>query len=292
MTAPRQLGSPTGLAPGDHVCWSFADEAELGAAVLPFLGEGRLRGEKLLLVGPSRPALLDALAGLPDRDRMLADGRLEIRGTADGYAAGAVSPADQVERYRRETAAAVAEGHTGLRVAADISSLARADAAGLAALHAYEQRADVLMGGVPMTALCLYDEALGADVVGPIVVLHPAQHHGDRYPLAHLSARGGVLALHGEVDVSQAEAVGRALRAVAADAAGGMAADAAGGMAADVVLDLAGLQFLDVAGARALAGALADLAERGVRVRPVGVRRAPRRVLELFGLAVVPAEDG
>ena len=60
MTVPERLGSPTVLHPGDHVCWTDTDAADLTAAVLPSLDEGRRRGQELLLVGESRPALVDA----------------------------------------------------------------------------------------------------------------------------------------------------------------------------------------------------------------------------------------
>lgn len=284
MTAPRRIASPTGLQPGDHLCWSYEDDAELAAAVLPYLDEGRRRGEHLLLVGRSRPALLDLLGQLPDRDLLLAEGRLEVRATADAYAeAGALSPAAQVERYRSATLAAVGRGRSGLRVAADISPLARAGAAARRELHAYEQLADDLMGVVPMTALCLYDAALGGEVLGPLAVLHPGQHLGRGQPLVHLSGRGPALALHGEVDVSQAGDVARALLDVA-----GHAAD---GGPREVVLDLADLEFLDVAGARALAATVLELDVQGVHVRLVGARRSPRRVLEMFDLPLPPAEQ-
>lgn len=284
MTAPQRLGSPTGLAPGDHLCWSYDGVADLAAVVLPYLDEGRRRGEHLLLVGESREVLDAVVEDLPDRDALLADGRLEVRTTADAYTADRdVSPAAQVERYREATLAAVQRGRTGLRVAADITPLARAGG-GRRQLHAYEKLADELMGAVPMTALCLYDTALGDDVLGPLAVLHPGQHLGRRYPLVHLSGRGPALALHGEVDVSQAEDVARALLDVCGD-------PPPDGGVRDVVLDLAGLEFLDVAGARALAATVLELDVRGVRVRLVGARRSPRRVLELFGVSAAPAEE-
>ena len=68
MTVLRQLEAPTGLRPGDHVCWTFTDDADFSAVVLPYLDEGRRLAEQLLLTGASRPALLHALAPLPERD--------------------------------------------------------------------------------------------------------------------------------------------------------------------------------------------------------------------------------
>ncbi|WP_448639558.1 MEDS domain-containing protein [Geodermatophilus sp. URMC 63] len=273
MTVPRELDSPTGLLPGDHVCWTFPDAAGLAAAVVPFLDEGRRLGEQLLLVGASRPVLLTATDGLPGRDELLDSGQLQLRTLEDAYAAGGeLVPAEQVRRYRDTVRAALDGGRSGLRVAADISALAAAGRPALRQLHAYEQLADVLVDEVPMTALCLYDAAAGHDVLGPVAVLHPAQHLGGREPLAHLSGRGTTLALHGEVDRTEAAHVATALT------------DVAGGTPGELVLDLTDLRFLDVAGARALEGAVRELAARGTRVRMTGARRAVLRCLDLFGL--------
>ncbi|MGY1701443.1 MEDS domain-containing protein [Geodermatophilus sp. SYSU D00766] len=275
MTVPRGLPSLTGLRPGDHVCRSFADDADLARAVVPYLDEGRRRDEQLLVVGSSRSAALAAVAGLPHRDELIAAGRLEVLGTGDTYAAGGgLVPEDQVERYRSAVRAALDRGRTGLRVAADVTPLLRAGPGGRRLLHAYERLADGLMATEPMTALCLYDAALGVEALGPVALLHPVQHLGDREPLAHLSGRGPRLALSGEVDLTEAAAVRTVLVDVAGDVPGVLE------------LDLSDLAFLDVAGARALTLAGRDLAGRGIALRLTGARRHLRRPLELFDLAV------
>jgi anti-anti-sigma factor len=273
VTAPRRLDAPTGLRPGDHVCWTFADAAALPAAVLPFLDEGRRLGEQLLLVGASRPELLRVLATLPGRDELLASGQLRVHDTATAYAdGGELSPTGQVAAYRRLVEEALEHGRTGLRVAADVTALARPGAGARRQLHVYEQLADAMMGTVPMTALCLYDAELGEDVLGPVTLLHPDQHSGAEEPLAHLSGRGPSLSLHGEVDVTRADDLLRALVDVARDTPG------------EVVLDLSGLRFLDVAGARALARATRLLRGADVDLRLVGAPRTAARCLALFGL--------
>jgi hypothetical protein len=76
VTVLRKLDAPTGLRPGDHVCWTFAGTADFSAAVLPFLDEGRRLGEQLLVIGSSRAELLRTLAPLPGRDELLASGQL------------------------------------------------------------------------------------------------------------------------------------------------------------------------------------------------------------------------
>ena len=285
VTAPRGLTSLTGLRPGDHVCWTFADDADLAEAVVSYLDEGRRRDEQLLLVGASRPALLTACAGLPDRDELLAGGQLDLQITGEAYAGGSgLLPVKQVERYRAAVQGALGSGRTGLRVVADVTALIRNGRSGRRRLHAYEQLADVLMGAVPMTAVCLYDESVGAEELGPVAVLHPLQHLGDRQPQAHLSGRGPRLSLHGEVDLTEAEHVRTALVDVAGDGSG----DGSGTGPGELVLDLSDLDFLDVAGGRALYGAQRDLAARGIRLRLAEAPGHVRRCLELFDLAVEP----
>jgi anti-anti-sigma factor len=273
VTALRRLDAPTGLRAGDHVCWTFADAADFSAAVLPFLDEGRQLGEQLLLMGSSRHELLRTLAPLSGRDELLASGQLQVRSIVELYASvGECSPAEQVETYRCMAAEALERGCTGLRLAADVTPLVRRGPDPRRQLHAREQLADALMDSVALTALCLYEESLGADVLGPVTLLHP-QHHCEQEPLAHLSGRGPSLSLHGEVDVTQADHLFRVLVDVASDVPG------------QVVLDLADLRFLDIAGARALARATDELRAAAVDLRMVRAPRLVARCLELFGLS-------
>jgi anti-anti-sigma factor len=260
------------------VSWTYRDADGFAAAVLPYLDEGRRQDEQLLLIGPSHAALLDAVADLPQRDALLADGRLQVL-TAHAEICPDVEPGAgaELDVYRGAVETALGRGLTGLRVAADVTPLARSGPAARARLHADELRADAMIGTIAMTALCLYDASLGEDVLAPIRVLHPFRHHRGLEPLAHLSGRGPTLSLQGELDVTQADDVCRALVDVASAEHG------------EVVLDLAGLSFLDVAGARALAMAARELEGTGVRLRLVGGHRLVLRCLELFGLGDGPA---
>jgi anti-anti-sigma factor len=274
VTALRRLEAPTGLRSGDHVFWTFASASDFSAAVLPFLDEGRRLGEQLLLTGASRPALIDVLESLPQRAEMLASGQLEVRSVTEIVdPARGLEPVEQVQSVRSEVEAALGRGRTGLRVAADVTALARRGPDERRQLHVYERLADAMTATVALTAMCLFDTSLGDEVLGPIAVLHPDQHHGEREPLGYLSGRGPWLSLRGEVDIGLADAVLRALVDVARDSPG------------EVVLDLADLQFLDVAGARMLATAASLLAEIGVDVRLVRARRLVGYCLELFNLA-------
>src|SRR4051794_13217501 len=126
VTALRQLASPTGLRPGDHVFWTFDDPSDFSAAVLPYLDEGRRLSEQLLLIGASRGALLDALAPLPERDEMLASGQLEVRCMTEIVdPERGLEPVERVESFRSDVEAALGRGRTGLRVAVDVTTLAQ-----------------------------------------------------------------------------------------------------------------------------------------------------------------------
>ncbi|MFI6327026.1 MEDS domain-containing protein [Micromonospora chersina] len=273
MTALRRWYSPTGLRPGDHACWTYADAAAFCTTVVPFLDEGRRRGERLLLVGGSPATVSETVSSLPGRAELLASGQLEVRAAQEVYGSGREwDPVAQVRHFRAEVEAALDRGHHGLRVAADVSVLARAGSESLRQLHVFEGLADELADNAPLTGMCLYEASLGDDVLGPLTVLHPIQHQGDREPLGHLSGRGPRLALHGDLDLSLAGHVFPAL------------VDLAGGAGGEVTLDLGDLDFLDVAGARMLTEAVRRLAEDGVDLRLVGPRRAVARCLELFDL--------
>jgi anti-anti-sigma factor len=274
VTVLRRLDDPTGLRPGDHVCWTFASTGDFSTSVRLYFDEGRRRGEQLLLMGPSRPALLEALVSLPERDELLASGQLAVRVPAEmSDSSAALDPIARVQAFRREVDAALDRGRSGLRIAADVTVLARRELHERRRLHLYERLADVMIGTVPMTALCLYDASLQEDVLRPLNLLHPDQHDGEREPLAYLSGRGPWMSLHGEVDVTEADGLFRAL------------IDVASAVPGEVVLDLAELEFLDVSGARTLATATRLLADVGVHLRIVRARRLVGHCLGLFDVA-------
>lgn len=276
MSAPIRCDSPSGFGPGAHVCWTYADAAGLAGALVPYLDEGRRRGEQLLLVGSSRDELLAATDALPERDAMIADGRLRIRSVHEAYLpAGALDPAAQIRAFRHEVDDALALGRTGLRVAADLTELVTgAQDRTRRQLHRYELLVAELFDALPLIGMCLYADSVAADVLGPVAVVHPLQHRGSRDALAYLSGRDPRFALHGEIDVSNADAVRVALL------------DAAGRSAPELVVDLRELGFLDVAGARMLERVSRTLAAAGVRLRLDAPTRTGRRCLELFDVDV------
>src|SRR3712207_6437577 len=112
----------------DHLCWVYADDAELTATALAFLAGGLARGERLLCVGDRMAEALrehpEALGGI---DALVAAGTLRILTLADVYAAsGGFTAESQHAFYDEATRGALADGYTGLRVFADVTALAGA----------------------------------------------------------------------------------------------------------------------------------------------------------------------
>lgn len=205
---------PTGV--GRHLCWAFADRASFLERAHAFLAEGRAAGERLWLIGDDLPAL-DGVPPMPIHDI---------------YPVG--DPAAQVEVYAVATAAALADGYTGLRVAADATPLVRS-AGQRAAFAAYEHLVDRYLADHPFSALCGYDvRVLGAVAVAELACVHAA-HNVAEVPFSlHGTAGPGGVALSGELDGTDADLLAWALDRAAPPVVDG-----------EVVVDGAGLEFID-----------------------------------------------
>jgi hypothetical protein len=190
-----QIQVPTGRSPGDHLCWVFDEVEQVQAAVAAFAGEGLGRRERVALVGLDDTASLrSALAAIGDVDALLASGALALTSPAETYGGGLDLQADA---YGDATRDALAAGYTGLRVAADATSLV-ATAEDRAGFTAYEHRIDRKMLHLPFTALCAYDARVLGDAVEELTCLHPFTNH--HRPGFQLFADEGGVALVGEVD--------------------------------------------------------------------------------------------
>jgi anti-anti-sigma factor len=275
VTSPGTVEVPAQIQRGDHACWIYKNAVDLAATATSFLAEGVRSGERLMFVGDGTMAELVALlAGLRNRDRLLASGQLEVRPLFDVYGRhGALEPAAQVEVLRRARDGALAGGATGLRIAAEISGLVRGGPRWQRSVQTYERDVCELFDGPHLTALCLYDAALDGGLIGPITVLHPIHRRVGKRAAVHLRSHGQGLALHGELDLMDAEDILAALSGIAE------ATDR------DMRLDLSELTFLDVAGARSLVLAAHSFASHGHRLQLVHARPIVRRCLNLFDLS-------
>ena len=262
------------LAGADHVCWVYDDPASFSDAAHRYLAEGLARGERLLCVGDGMAAELRA-AGEPfgSIDDLVARGALSFESTGDTYTDGEpVRPRDQWAFYDAAVRAARADGFRGLRVVADVTTLATT-AAGRARLIEWEHVADeFIASGAGMAAMCAYDRALlDADAVDDVTAVHPQVHAPLDPPSFRVWFDEGVVHLGGTVDAFGAGRLARVLEFPAVPSA-------------PAVLDLSGLEVVDVAGCRALARWAAKASRSGRRPVLRGAPRAARRIWDLLGL--------
>jgi anti-anti-sigma regulatory factor len=243
-----------------------------------FLAEGLAAGERVLYVASGDPGALAAHLGTRSFDEHVRRGAVQLLPVDSAYPAGTVvDPAAQVGLYATATEAALAAGYTGLRVAAEVTSLARTPAQ-LDAFARYEHLADRYMAAHPMTAMCGYDVGeLGEQAVTELACLHSRASEGVTSFHLHGHARGGcAAALDGELDMRVRQVFPRALERADLQPAGGT-----------IVLDAGGLTFIDH---RSLLD-LADYAERRAATVVLRTRLSTAaRLVELLDLARVRVE--
>jgi hypothetical protein len=184
------------MRPHDHIGWVFAGPAEFAALARPFLAEGAERGEKLMYVAeePAAGALapLDDLAGLAG---------LQVTSIAEVYGvSGIVDAVRQRATFSAALADALAQGYTGIRVAADNTSLVTDDKR-LRAWIEWEIAADRFIAGNAVTGLCAFNrDKIDVDRLRHLATLHPLSSAASPVPQFRLFADEGELSIEGEVD--------------------------------------------------------------------------------------------
>lgn len=228
-------------------------DGDFYAAAVAFLDDGLRLGQQLMFVGGS--AAEAVLRDLEPTRSMVASGEVGIMPFDAVYPGGRRMPSgDQWAAYAQATDHALAQGFTGLRVLAEVTSLA-SDHLGTCEEHAaWESYADRRMAHVPLAALCCFDRSVVSDeTLGQIGSAHPVSDRrlGRNVPF-HLYAEVDALKLAGEVDATCAATLQWLLGAD----------DDAG----DLVLDLGDLDFIDHTGITTIARHAQRLAEAGHRL--------------------------
>jgi hypothetical protein len=140
---------------------------EFEGRVGSFLAEGAARGERLMYVADDPDVRLWP-KGLVERGALLVASTEEIYGIE-----AIVDPAVQRGAFEAALAEAVSMGFTGLRVAADNTSLVDGPDR-LAAWTRWEEEAEEMMRGKPITGLCAFDRArTGTESLRRVMSLHP-----------------------------------------------------------------------------------------------------------------------
>jgi hypothetical protein len=136
--------------PSGHLGWVFSGVPRFESAATTFLAEGAARGERRMFLADN-PVMEQWPQHLVDR------GELVIASVTDIYGADRmVAAASQRETFAGALAEALAEGYTGIRVAADNTSLVDTPER-LQAWLAWEDEADRFMAENPVTGLCAFD---------------------------------------------------------------------------------------------------------------------------------------
>ena len=255
------------LGLSDHVCWSYDGLADFRHEADRFLRDGIALGQRAVYVGQAPVSQLhDELAATPGLATLLAEGALAVASVGDTYRSGqVVDPVDQVDAYAAATREAVAEGFTGLRVAAEATELVRTPEQ-RTAFARYEQLIDRFMTEHPFAAMCGYRrDELGADALGEIACVHPLVREGDAPFQLHAGAGRG-LQLAGEVDALSASYFAATADRAASEAQGTVPVDASclrfidhqGLVALEAVATRRDL-VLDLRGAPPVVGRVVDL---------------------------------
>ncbi|MEV6236215.1 MEDS domain-containing protein [Lentzea sp. NPDC051838] len=187
-----------GMHPNDHLCWPFDDFAEFRTRAAEFLVDGLRLGQRACYVARGADLAAD-LQAEPVLVEALRDGRAQAISLESQYTSGtAVTPAAQVGVYAAATRAAVEAGFTGLRVAADATTLVRTPDA-LDAFCRYEHMIDRYMTAEPFSAMCAYQRGeLPEPAIVRLSSLHPVNNAWCAPFRLHATADG--IALDGEID--------------------------------------------------------------------------------------------
>jgi anti-anti-sigma factor len=175
--------------------------------------------------------------------------------------------------YTAATEHAHQGGFTGLRVLAEVSSLASPDRAWLGQ-SAWERYADRRMADYTLAALCCFDRsAVTPEGLGTIASAHPVvdRRLADLAPF-RLFSRGDALAISGEVDAFSSDTLRLLL--------------AAGNGRPDQRLDLNDLAFIDHTGLLVLHQHARAVREQGLEFEIVGGPPSLRRLADLMGVTL------
>ena len=274
MRCQGLVDSPGDIGVNGHACWGYDDLAgDFREAAAAFLTEGIELGQALMFVGGS--AAEEVVRSVEPMSSMITDGSLSVAPFEAVYPGGQrMANADQWTAYTQATEQALQGGFTGLRVLAEVTSLASPDGAWPGQAR-WESYADRRMADSTLAALCCFDRsAVPPEGLAAIASAHPVvDSRLDELVPFRLFGRSDAIAIAGEVDAFSSNTLRHLLRA-------------SDGLSIDGVLDLGELTFIEHTGVHALH----EYAE-GVRAQGFGltVRGGPptlQRLADLLGVTL------
>jgi hypothetical protein len=213
VRAHGRIDEAGGLGTDGHACWAFDHPEEFVDASLDYLTDGLRYGQRLAYVG-SEPVAeqRERLDPLGDVGRMVDTGALLLFELSDLYRVGEPVDAEmQIAAYSAAADAALADGYTGLRVAAQATGLV-AEPETWEAHVRWESAADRALPPRSLSAFCGYRRgALPSQLLTDLAAVHPAANDAAGPVPFHLFGEDGGLALTGEVDLFSSEDLDRVL---------------------------------------------------------------------------------
>ncbi|HEY7483975.1 MAG TPA: MEDS domain-containing protein [Streptosporangiaceae bacterium] len=196
-----------GMAPHDHIGWVFSGPDQFAALARGFLADGAAMGERLIYVAEDPD-----INGLGELDHLIDAGVLQVASIKEIYGpSGIVDAGRQRATFAQALAEAQAEGYTGIRVAADNTSLVSGDQRFQSWLR-WELAADRFMSENPVTGLCAFDrERVDIDRLRHTATLHPLLSSTSPVPQFRLFADDGALYAEGDLDTSAVQRIAWAL---------------------------------------------------------------------------------
>lgn len=223
---------------------------EFSALVMPYLAEGLVLGDRVMYAtnSPDMSAVrrLRNIAGA---------GAIDVASVTEIYGtSGVVDPPAQRAVFASVLADSLAAGFSGIRVAADNTSLVREEGARMAWMD-WEAVADDFIAGNSVTGLCGFDgRLLPPGVLGGLASMHPLTEAAIPPPRYRIYRDGPALWLTGDPDRAAMTWVRRALAHLPARCA--------------LVVDLLSARKID----EAVLASLRRLAEEGASVTIRGTR--------------------
>jgi anti-anti-sigma regulatory factor len=268
------VDSPSGIGINGHACWGYEDLAgDFRDAAVAFLAEGIELGQALMFIGG--PEAEEVMRSFEPMSSLVADGSLSIAPFESVYPGGRrMTDADQWTAYAGATAQAHEGGFTGLRVLAEVTSLATPDGAWPGQAH-WECYADRRMADSTLAALCCFDRnAVPPEGLAAIASAHPIvdRRLAELVPF-RLFGLPDAVAIAGEVDAFSSNTLRHLLRSN-------------DDLPVGRVLDLDELTFIEQTGVRALHEYAEGVRSRGDELTVRGGPPILHRLADLLGVAL------
>ncbi|BCJ47525.1 hypothetical protein GCM10010168_18830 [Actinoplanes ianthinogenes] len=270
------IGTPDDAGVHDHVGWAFDQPADFHTRAGRFLSAGLARRQRVVYVAGTDGA---GPAGMHGLEAALATGQAQLTSVTAMYSDGEpVDPDRQVAAFAAAAGQALTDGWSGLRVAADVTSLVRTEQQ-RAAWARYEFLIDRHIARHPLIGMCGFQRgALDPAVLAEVTCVHPALSAGcSGFRLYAAGDPDTHAVLAGEIDRASGDLFATALRHARPEPADGR-----------LVIDAAELAFVDHHSLAALADYATGLGVTAVmHADRDSVAAAIARIVPMAGLRVV-----